>query len=125
MYESMARDLAPLSLSLAAIAIVLVISFSAPADPPAVADLAPVAIAGEDVTVNAGETLSLDGSASTDNVGVMSWQWSLDHLGTPVAFSGETALFTFELPGLYMITLTVSDAAGNTASDTVWVTALV
>ncbi len=125
MYESMARDLAPLSLSLAAIAIVLVISFSAPADPTASDDIAPVAIAGKDVTVAAGETLTLDGSASTDDVGVVSWQWSLDHMGTPVAFSGETALFTFEFPGLYMVTLTVSDAAGNTASVTVWVTVLV
>ena len=125
MYESMAKDLAPISGSIAAIAIVLFISFSAPADPTSSDDIAPVAVASEDITVFAGETLTLDGSASTDNVGVVSWQWSLDYAGSPVTFRGETALFTFDALGLYKVTLTVFDAAGNNASDTVWVTVLV
>ena len=124
MYESMAKDLAPITGSIAAIAIVLLITFSAPADPAASDDIAPVAVACEDITVAAGETHTLDGSASTDNVGIVSWQWSLDHAGSPVSFRGETALFTFDVPGLYRVTLTVADAAGNTASDTVWVTVI-
>jgi len=122
MYESMSRDLAPLSLSILAIVIVLFISFSAPADPTETDDEAPVVEAGADRTVALGETVTLDGSLSTDNMGIASYQWSLEYGGAPVTFGGEMALFTFDIAGVYEVTLGVTDAAGNSAEDTFRVT---
>jgi hypothetical protein len=124
MYESMARDLAPISGSIAAVAIVLLISFTAPADPEVPDQEAPLACAGKDLSVAAGETLTLDGTASSDDVEVVSWRWSLEYAGSPVTFRGETALVTLDVPGVYAVTLTVADAAGNTGSDEVRITVL-
>ena len=124
MYESMSRDLAPLSLSILAIVIVLFISFAAPADPTEADQEAPGVEAGPDQTVALGETVTFDGSLSTDNVGIVSWQWSLAYGGGPVSFGGEMALFTFEMTGVYEVTLVVTDAAGNSAEDTFRVTVL-
>ena len=122
MYESMTRDLAPLSLSILAIVIVLFISFSAPADPTEADQEAPGVEAGPDQTVALGETVTFDGSLSTDNMGIVSWQWSLVYGGAPVSFGGEMALFTFEITGIYEVTLVVTDSAGNSAEDTFRVT---
>ncbi len=122
MYESMTRDLAPLSLSILAIVIVLFISFSAPADPTATDQEVPGVEAGPDRTVALGETVTFDGSLSTDNMGIVSWQWSIVYGGAPVSFGGEMALFTFEITGVYEVTLVVTDASGNSAEDTFRVT---
>lgn len=121
MYESMSRDLAPLSLSFVAIVIFIVLATSV--DPVASGDEmeAPVADAGPDRTVALGSTVGLDGSTSTDDVGIVSWQWSLNYAGSPLQFGGKFALFTFERAGMYQVTLTVYDAAGNSDTDTLWV----
>lgn len=121
MYESMSRDLAPLSLSFLAIVIFIILATSV--DPVASGDdmEAPVADAGHDRTVALGSTAGLDGSASTDDVGIVSWQWSLNYAGSPLKFGGEFALFTFERGGMYQVTLTVYDAAGNSDEDSFWV----
>lgn len=121
MYESMSRDLAPLSLSFLAIVIFIVLASSV--DPVASGEdtEAPVADAGPDRTVTLDSTVGLDGSASTDDVGIVNWQWSLNYAGSPLKFGGEFALFTFERAGMYQVTLTVYDAAGNSDTDTLWV----
>jgi hypothetical protein len=121
MYESMAKDLAPLSLSFVAIAIFIVLATSV--DPAATGDdlEVPVADAGGDRYVVMGDTVGFDGSGSSDDVGVVSWKWSLQYAGAPVSFGGEFALFTFERAGLYEVTLTVWDAAGNSDTDSFWV----
>jgi PKD repeat protein len=120
MYESMSRDLAPLALSFVAI-VIFVILFMA-ADPMASDDTEPpVADAGADRTVSLGQTVAFDGSRSSDDVGIVSWEWSLSYAGSNLRFGGETALFTFERAGLYQVTLTVTDAAGNSDTDLFWI----
>lgn len=120
MYESMSRDLAPLSLSFLAIVIFIVLATSV--DPVATDDsVSPVADAGADRTVPAGQTVAFDGSGSSDDVGVVRWEWSLSYAGSPLRFGGEYARFTFERAGLYQVTLTVYDAAGNYDTDMFWV----
>jgi len=80
----------------------------------------PTAVAGPDVVVPPGTPVTLDGSASTDNVGIVSYVWTFTD-GGPVTLTGAVVTYTFLYVGDYLVTLTVADAAGNTASDTLWV----
>lgn len=80
---------------------------------------APVADAGPDpVGVVAWDTVTLDGSGSTDNVGIVSYAWSYDD-GGPVTLSGAVVERVFANPGEFEVTLTVTDGAGLTDTDTV------
>jgi len=86
----------------------------------------PVAAAGDDARVLAGQVATLDGSGSTDDVGVVSYAWTQTS-GPAVALSGaDTALasFTPAAAGTYGFSLTVTDVRGATGSDTVTVTAV-
>ncbi|MDP2587143.1 MAG: PBP1A family penicillin-binding protein [bacterium] len=62
---------------------------------------------------------SLDASSSSDNNGIVNFSWSFGDGG---AGSGKTASHTYASAGTYSVTLTVSDAAGNTATKTKSVT---
>ncbi len=78
----------------------------------------PVAIANADKTsIYIGETVNFDGSASTDNVGIVRYTWIIDG----EEHDGVTVSYTFEDAGNYTITLTVEDAAGNVDEDTIYV----
>jgi parallel beta-helix repeat protein len=81
----------------------------------------PVANAGPDQAVDQGEEFTLDGSGSSDNIGIMNWTWSSQ--GTwPSPIYGETAKGVFEEAGIYSVILRVYDARGNMAEDTVTIT---
>jgi len=82
----------------------------------------PIPVVPDDVTINQGELLELDGSASIDNVAVVAWQWSFEYWGEGVVLEGPMAGFTFSIPGIYVITLRVSDAWQNNASGDFFVT---
>ena len=82
------------------------------------ANLPPVAIAGDDVSVFLGASISLDGSASSDSDGsIVSWEWKLGDgtlLGrTPEAIFSPTGLGSFE------IFLSVTDDNGAIVTDSV------
>ena len=79
----------------------------------------PVAKAGSDVKVRAGRNFVLDGTKSTDNIGIVSYEWSID--GGPAQF-GPIAIMSFDQPGSYTAKLTVRDAVGNFDTDTVSIT---
>jgi len=81
----------------------------------------PTARAGPDVTMKKGETVALDGSGSTDNARVVSWNWSCDG-GNLTAFNGSAASVRFAKAGKYTVTLRVRDAAGLEGTDTLTVT---
>jgi PKD repeat protein len=76
----------------------------------------PVADAGEDLYVEVGDTVTLDGSASYDNVGIITYGWSCDEIETWDSAS-ETGELTTESEGIYHITLEVWDEAGNAGTD--------
>ncbi len=79
----------------------------------------PVAVARADRTsISVGETVNFDGSDSTDNVGIVSYTWTIDG----EEHDGVTVSYTFENAGTYTIRLVVEDAAGNTDEDTLQVT---
>jgi len=83
----------------------------------------PVADAGPDQTVFEGDTVTFNGAASTDNVGVVNWTWTFTD-GAPVTLYGSGPTHTFNTAGTYLVTLTVRDLAGNTHTDTMTVTVL-
>ncbi|WP_162991657.1 PKD domain-containing protein [Halostella salina] len=82
--------------------------------------IAPAAEAGSDIDAGIGETVTFDGSASTDNDEIQTYEWDFDDDGT-YEETGETPSHTFEDPGEYDVTLRVTDAAGNRDTDTVTV----
>ncbi|MFW6176359.1 MAG: PKD domain-containing protein [Thermoplasmatota archaeon] len=79
----------------------------------------PTADAGEDRTVKVDGEVIFDASNSSDNVEITSYEWDFDD-GTTA--TGKTVTHKFDEKGTYEVTLTVSDEAGNTDTDTVTVT---
>jgi len=79
---------------------------------------APVADAGEDFECVLAKEILLDGTGSTDNVGVVNWTWSFDD-GVPNTLYGAQVSYAFEHHGPHVVQLQVRDAAGNGDSDTV------
>jgi PKD repeat protein len=82
-------------------------------------DAAPTASAGDDRTTKIGRPLAFDASESVDDVGVVGYEWDF---GDGAVVEGVTASHAFERSGTYDVTLTVTDAAGNAATDTAVVT---
>jgi hypothetical protein len=82
----------------------------------------PVANAGFDQTVLAGQLVLFDGASSTDNVGVANYTWIIDNGGTPVTRWGPSPTFSFLTDGVYNVTLTVRDGAGHNSTDVMRVT---
>jgi PKD repeat protein len=73
---------------------------------------APIALGGGDRSADEGQSLFFDASASRDNVGVIGYAWNF---GDGSSASTATANHVYAHPGVYHATLTVTDAAGNTA----------
>ncbi|MCK4971671.1 MAG: PKD domain-containing protein, partial [Thermoplasmata archaeon] len=82
----------------------------------------PVAVSGDDKFIDQGRMVTLDGSMSTDNVGIVKWTFSFRNHGVDVVIHGPIGSFRFEYPGDYPVLLTVADAAGNVATDSMTVT---
>jgi len=78
----------------------------------------PEADAGPDVSVDEGETVTFDGTGSTDNVGIVNYTWEFTIEGETVTLYGESPSHQFDEAGTYEVTLTVKDDAGNEDSDT-------
>jgi PKD repeat protein len=78
----------------------------------------PVAEAGPEQTVGENQTVRFDGSACSDDIGIVNYTWRFVHRGQPVALYGPAASYAFSGLGTYTVTLTVTDAWGNSASDT-------
>lgn len=92
-------------------------------------NLAPTAVAGGGQLVYLGEWVTLDGSASFDPEGDLltyDWEITLAPSGsTAILLGSDTATpgFVPDLEGIYMVTLSVSDALGPGAPDTIEVVA--
>ena len=84
----------------------------------------PVAVAGKALTVKEDVSLTFDGSRSRDNLGNLSYSWSIGLPSGTVTLSGERVEFVFVDPGASNVTLTVTDLAGNADSATIRVDVL-
>jgi hypothetical protein len=80
----------------------------------------PVAHAGSDISAFEGTSVIFDGSASTDNVGIVQYTWTFTD-GTSQTLSGVGPTYLFDTFGEFEVTLTVEDAAGNEDTATMWV----
>jgi PKD repeat protein len=83
----------------------------------------PVANAGDDKLVHQDTIVNFNGSSSTDNLNVVSYSWEFVDDG-PQTLLGMDPIYSFNLPGVYEITLTVQDAQGNFGIDMLLVTVL-
>lgn len=83
----------------------------------------PIANAGSDVTIEVGQSVSLDASGSTDDVAIASYEWTNKYWDEAVTGATPDAI-TFNALGVYEITLTVADGEdpANSSTDVVVVT---
>jgi chitodextrinase len=70
----------------------------------------PTAIITGNRTLRVNESISLSGGSSTDDVGVVSFAWDF---GDGATAQGKTTAHTYSKDGIYNVSLTVTDAAGN------------
>lgn len=71
-------------------------------------------------TAFVGDTITLDGSSSSDPDGsITSFSWDLGN-GTTV--TGENTTYSYSVGGTYTVTLTVTDNSGNTNSTSIEIT---
>jgi len=77
----------------------------------------PVANAGYDKTVNAGDKVNFDGSRWTASVDIVKYQWDYENDGIWDA-EGATASYTYNTAGTYTVALKITDSLGMTSTDT-------
>ncbi len=81
---------------------------------------APSANAGPDQTVSEGSTVTFDGSKSISTGSNPTYKWTFNDT-TPQTLTGVTQTYTFNTPGIYLVTLTLTDSYG-TSTSTVTIT---
>ncbi|MBN1539176.1 MAG: PKD domain-containing protein [Candidatus Thermoplasmatota archaeon] len=81
----------------------------------------PIADAGPDQVVDQGTLVIFNGSGSSDNVGITNWTWTFTD-GGKITLQGSGPSYLFEHPGVFIVTLNVTDVAGNWQIDTMTVT---
>jgi hypothetical protein len=88
----------------------------------------PLALAGEDRTVDIGSIVVLDAVGTTDNdpefPSGAEYEWSVIGPDLVVYLVGESISFEVPWIGVYTVTLEVTDAASNTGGDTVRITSV-
>jgi len=84
----------------------------------------PVADAGPDDTISAGTIYDFDGSGSTDDEGIVNYTWNFTHDSTDTYLYDVNPQFTFNIPGVYIVTLRVEDAQSEWDTDTVQITVI-
>ena len=84
---------------------------------------APIADAGPDQEVYEGSLVTFDGSGSTDDIGIVNYTWTFTDV-TPQTLTGVDPTYTFTNPGIYIVTLNVTDADDNWDTDDVEITVL-
>jgi hypothetical protein len=63
--------------------------------------------------------VKLDGTGSSDNVGIVSYTWNFGDGSSNI--TGGTTSHIYNMPGNYTITLNVTDAAGHWNKKVIWV----
>lgn len=81
----------------------------------------PTANAGPGMIVEEGTVAHFDGSASSDNLGIVRHIWTFNDGTEDVTLQGVFPAHTFTSAGIYLVTLNVTDAAGLWDTDSMTV----
>jgi len=84
----------------------------------------PVSDPGNDRTVAQGTTVSFNGEMSSDNLGIVNYTWIFKYNDTYHISNNVRHSFFFDIPGIYNISLIVSDRAARTDTGYMTVTVL-
>ena len=84
----------------------------------------PMAVAGPNITMEQFQTVVFNSSGSSDNVAIVNFTWNFTYENSTIRLYAANPAFTFDIPGRYIITLTVTDSSGNAANDTLVLTVL-
>jgi len=82
----------------------------------------PIAHAGPDVNIDQHQIATFNASSSSDNVGIVHYNWSFKYDRTEKNLFGEKVSFTFHTVGTYIVILNIIDVEGNWDTDTINVT---
>jgi parallel beta-helix repeat protein len=82
----------------------------------------PIARAGDYVEIFVGDTAYLDGTGSSDDLGIKSYKWQFEYGGETIERTGPTMSFYFGVPGIFVVTLEVTDISGKIGLDLIVVT---
>ncbi|MCK5561531.1 MAG: hypothetical protein KAJ51_13090, partial [Thermoplasmata archaeon] len=78
----------------------------------------PTADAGPDINVSLGGAIIFNASGSSDNYEIGNYSWGFEYFeGEYVSVYGREKAYIFDSPGIYEVTLKVTDLAGNWAID--------
>ena len=80
-----------------------------------------MADAGTDITVDQGDNVTFDGTGSTDDTGIANYTWSFTDCAIIQLYGAEPD-YTFMNAGIFVVTLNVTDEAGNWHMDSITVT---
>jgi len=92
--------------------------------PGATENIPPIADAGAYGTRDAGETVALDASGSTDNAEIVYYIWSFRDSERDIELYGEIVQYTFMAAGTYNINLVVVDSSWNMDEDETTITVM-
>jgi hypothetical protein len=81
----------------------------------------PEADAGNDVEILEGVEYNFDGSDSSDNDQIEDYEWKFRVNGNEIELEESDPSYIFSSVGVYEVTLEVTDRAGNSDEDTLWV----
>ena len=82
----------------------------------------PITNAGSDISVDCGTEVVFEDEFSIDNVGIENYTWSFEYGSSEIDLYGPAPVFTFEIPGEYVVELTVTDGSGLKGQDILNVT---
>ncbi|MBN1390961.1 MAG: hypothetical protein JXA22_10010 [Candidatus Thermoplasmatota archaeon] len=82
----------------------------------------PFANAGPDRTVEVGTMVVFDGSGSEDDIGITNYTWTVSGPVGPIVLYGIGPGYTFEEPGIYLVTLTIKNDGNLMDNDTMTLT---
>jgi len=82
----------------------------------------PIAYLGEDMEAVEGTEVTFDGSTSYDNQGITDYVWTFTVDGVGETMEGDVIEYTFGSPMQVLMTLTLTDVAGNEASASITAT---
>ncbi len=82
----------------------------------------PIANAGSNKTIPQGVIVTFDASDSSDGNRIDNYSWIFSYDGEEIILYGMNSTFKFEVTGIYLVALEVTDPSNNLAIDMIWIT---